>query len=986
MKRFLLFFLFGVFAGIGAKAQYSLTGTTYTQDFNGLGTATSTAAGGDLNLVSSTLNGWFFAETGASANTTITAGTGSSTAGDTYNFGSAAAADRALGGLQSGSVIPTVGFYFTNNTGAPITDLTLSYTGEQWRLGALARVDRLDFQYSTNATSLTTGTWLDFNSLDFTAPVTGPTVGALDGNLTANRTAVSATITGINLSIGATLFIRWVDNNAAGSDDGLGVDDLTITATLGSTNTITTGTVTTPPFVLASCAATATGTVAFTSTGTFNGGNTYTAQLSDDIGSFTTPVVIGTLVSTANTGTINITIPAGTAGGAGYKIRVVSDNPIITGSQSTAFTITQNGPGGCSSSHTDYYRSFTSGDWSDPTAWESSPDNTTWISATISPTFNANTILIRNGHTINIDVASSADQLTVQSGGVLNHANGSVFTLNDGTGTDMTVNSGGIYVLNGTQPGGTGTTEIQSGGTVRVDSNPSPTESDDYAFGNANVIFRTGSIYDWATSGFTPSWSGRVYFTSAESPTFRFSQTPNFALGGGTLTIVYGYLEVNANITLQGAGTKTFTNGIIGTAKVDASGTGNGNIIINGNTALLAGDSLKLLAGNLLQIGLGNASGTTITMTSGKIISGDVQFSTAPSYIVLGNNTLNVTGSISGYGTTAYVRTNGTGYLRMNGVGGTRVFPVGVTSINPLYINNGNLADYSVRVENGISPAIAFPTYGINRTWSVFASAVTPGVELGFMYAAADANAGATPQPQNMEVLAYTGSAWSITTGNTSITPTGTDPYLVTTPVAGYLSINTSPIPYALGISGGWILPIDCVISTRAQKRNNGGLITWTVNSCSEVTSFEVQRSVNGGSYESIGSVRPSANETDFSFNDPALANGRNLYRIKVNRLSGAIKYSNTVALIANSNDILITSISPNPLSSNASLTVSASRQQKADFQLVNSMGVVVKYWSGTLNEGNTSVPVSAENLPAGRYTITVFTENGKAVSHFIKQ
>ncbi|MCX6237610.1 MAG: hypothetical protein NTY07_08655 [Bacteroidia bacterium] len=70
--------------------------------------------------------------------------------------------------------------------------------------------------------------------------------------------------------------------------------------------------------------------VAFTITGTFTSGNVFTAQLSDASGSFTTPVNIGSLTQTT-AGTISGTIPAGTASGSGYRIRVVSSTPVITG-------------------------------------------------------------------------------------------------------------------------------------------------------------------------------------------------------------------------------------------------------------------------------------------------------------------------------------------------------------------------------------------------------------------------------------------------------------------------------------------------------------------------------------------------------------------------------------------------------------------------------------------------------------------------------
>jgi hypothetical protein len=71
--------------------------------------------------------------------------------------------------------------------------------------------------------------------------------------------------------------------------------------------------------------------VSFTADGTYNAGNIFTAQLSDATGSFASPVNIGSVVSTIG-GTINATIPSNTAAGSGYRIRVVSDNPAVTGS------------------------------------------------------------------------------------------------------------------------------------------------------------------------------------------------------------------------------------------------------------------------------------------------------------------------------------------------------------------------------------------------------------------------------------------------------------------------------------------------------------------------------------------------------------------------------------------------------------------------------------------------------------------------------
>ena len=199
-------------------------GTAFTEDFNSLA----------LSGTSSVLPlGWAFAESGSSAanNGLYAAGTGTGNGGDTYSFGASGSSDRAFGTLLSGTLTSTIGASFTNDTGATIGSLLISYVGEQWRLGATGRADRLDFQISFDATSVSTGTWTDIDALDFSSPITTGATGALDGNAAANRTALSTTFDLTSgIAAGATFWIRWTDFNAANADDGLGIDDFSITA------------------------------------------------------------------------------------------------------------------------------------------------------------------------------------------------------------------------------------------------------------------------------------------------------------------------------------------------------------------------------------------------------------------------------------------------------------------------------------------------------------------------------------------------------------------------------------------------------------------------------------------------------------------------------------------------------------------------------------------------------------------------------------
>jgi trimeric autotransporter adhesin len=194
------------------------TGTTYTQNFNTLATS---------GLATYVVSGWGLFETGTNANFSYSASDGTPNSGNTYSFGTGTNADRAFGGLRSGSLIPLVGGKFINNTGSTVNSLTVTYTGEQWRSGTASRVDKLDFQYSTDATSLSTGTWTDVDALDFTSP-NNAAVGALDGNLSANRVTKTFALNGISIPAGSVFFFRWQDFDASGADDGLGIDDFSL--------------------------------------------------------------------------------------------------------------------------------------------------------------------------------------------------------------------------------------------------------------------------------------------------------------------------------------------------------------------------------------------------------------------------------------------------------------------------------------------------------------------------------------------------------------------------------------------------------------------------------------------------------------------------------------------------------------------------------------------------------------------------------------
>ncbi len=203
-----------------------LAGVNFTQNFNTLATT------GSNNTVPV---GSEFAFNESPGNLTYAADNGSNSVANTYSYGAAGSSDRAFGEITSGTVVSTLGACFTNNTNHAITSFLIGYTGEEWRLGvADATLDRLDFQFSTSAgASLTSGTYLNVDALDFTTPANSG-AGAKDGNAAANRTVFApfAITPASPIQPESTFFIRWLPSNIAGANDGLAIDDFSIGTTL----------------------------------------------------------------------------------------------------------------------------------------------------------------------------------------------------------------------------------------------------------------------------------------------------------------------------------------------------------------------------------------------------------------------------------------------------------------------------------------------------------------------------------------------------------------------------------------------------------------------------------------------------------------------------------------------------------------------------------------------------------------------------------
>ena len=638
------------------------------------------------------------------------------------------------------------------------------------------------------------------------------------------------------------------------------------------------------------------------------------------------------------------------------------------------------------SNATDYFQSVATGDWTATTTWESSPDNVSWIPATLVPDQNANNIYIRNGHTVTASTNITADQIEIQSGGILLNSAG-IFTINDGTGDDVTILGGGIFTLiSTTSPvfsAGTPTVNVNGSGILRISR--TGYTGNGTGMNSTNYVYQNAAIAEYTlTSAF--SSSGVTFFPNAAAtiPVFRTTSIIP-SVGAGSTTVFNGVFEANGAITFTGAGTKTFRNGIIGTANI--VGTASGKFIINGATAILGGTGIVTLptAGGL-EIG----TPTTVTMTSAKNLIGDVSLLPS-SFVDLGAFDLTVSGVVNGGTATSYIKTSGAGKLILQGLVALKTFPIGNSRYNPVTINNISGYDWSVKVDdflNVVDPLyVANVAYSVQRTWTITPSLNPPATpaDVTFQYDDADlTQIGGSFDPTINVQMWHTNSTLWQTAGFSQI-PSGTPVGVRTTALLSWSNFSKFAIS-----NNGFPLPISINYFT-GTKNNGNHLLNWKLTCVSSPSAtIDMERSIDGRNYSSIYSVYATALrcQQPFNYTDNAPAKAVNYYRLKMTDANGKVTYSSVVSLINAIKGIELMNISPNPIVNSAfNLNISAAAKTQMDLVITDMQGRVMQRQSVPMIAGFNQIPVTVKNLAAGTYQLVGNTADGRTrVLRFVIQ
>lgn len=402
---------------------------------------------------------------------------------------------------------------------------------------------------------------------------------------------------------------------------------------------------------------------------------------------------------------------------------------------------------------TDHFRTatgFTTGNWNSTGTWESSPDNSTWVAATQTPTSAASSVTIRTG-AVTISTPQSAKLLTIQAGAVLVHNAGTTFTIADDGSANHDFVVQGRYEINGEQPtlnsGATGI--IYTNAEVRANDNfGSPGTSDDFAR-NTSISWQHNSLYNWNTTNAFET-SAATYFPNTPEgtiPIFRISANTN--AGAGSTTTINGILEIagSATFTWNNAGDKVFRNGIQGSGTLIQNSGNCGRYVINGNTSVLgftSGLSLRNNAGSgiVIQSGvctiLNNTttnSGPVSVSNGAMLVAGTYVMSGSASFTLNAGATLSsahangVNGNIAVSEAKDFVSGsnyifNGsvnqtTGALMALSTGSLTIANTGTAGNNTVTLTTNNTSTNALNLNSGLFAAGTGQTLEINNTGSV---------------------------------------------------------------------------------------------------------------------------------------------------------------------------------------------------------------------------------------------------------------------------
>jgi hypothetical protein len=196
-------------------------------------------------------------------------------------------------------------------------------------------------------------------------------------------------------------------------------------------------------------------------------------------------------------------------------------------------------------------------------------------------------------------------------------------------------------------------------------------------------------------------------------------------------------------------------------------------------------------------------------------------------------------------------------------------------------------------------------------------------------------------------------------------------------PDRGYAEFGAPPLPVKL-------------IDFNVKENNGKNLLQWTTATESNSSHFNILRSIDAQSYETIGSVNAagfSTTETKYNFTDATPSRGVNYYRLVMVDKDATFEYSKIVSITNKDNhSIGINYIDLSAASNKASVIISSTKMQTANLSIIDINGRTILNTAIQLQKGNNTVNRNIPPIAKGIYYIKLFTVDEIVVKNILSR
>jgi len=165
-------------------------------------------------------------------------------------------------------------------------------------------------------------------------------------------------------------------------------------------------------------------------------------------------------------------------------------------------------------------------------------------------------------------------------------------------------------------------------------------------------------------------------------------------------------------------------------------------------------------------------------------------------------------------------------------------------------------------------------------------------------------------------------------------------------------------------------LPVS-ITSLKAYQRNTGIQVEWNTANETNMSSYEVEKSVDGTGFNKAGTIT-AIGSSNYSWFDASPVNGNNYYRIKMVDKNGATKFTQIVNVKIGGIKNIFTVVG-NPVK-NKTLVLQLESVEKGNYTVAiyNNLGQLVTNKTIVHNGGSATETIGLGNILTGTYQLSI--------------